>query len=105
MIEQERPAQLIRNFTKGKPLFMEPPDEPNRTRLYCEESYKEKLKRYTSSDFGMAVGWMDRKVPLLRLPLEQVRAVLRSKLGWVRKIAVVLALIPAFVVRYLAGRV
>ena len=70
-----------------------------------EESYKEKLKRYTSSDFGMAVGWMDRKVPLLRLPLEQVRAVLRSKLGWVRKIAVVLALIPAFVVRYLAGRV
>ena len=43
VIEQERVAQLIRNFTKGKPLYMEPPDESNRTRLFCEECAKEEL--------------------------------------------------------------
>ncbi|NNF43271.1 MAG: NAD(P)-binding domain-containing protein [Phycisphaerales bacterium] len=43
VIEQERTAQLIRNFTKGKPLFMEPPDEENRTRLFCAECAKEEL--------------------------------------------------------------
>jgi len=71
----------------------------------AEESYDEKLKRYTSSDFGMAGSWIDRKLPLLRLPIEQARSVLRSELSWIRRIAVLLALFPAFVVRYLAGRV
>ena len=28
VIEQGKPANLIRSFTKGKPLFMEPPDVP-----------------------------------------------------------------------------
>ena len=69
-----------------------------------EETYKEKLKRYTDSDFGMAGSWMDRKLPLLRLPLEQMRSVLRSELGWIRKFVVVFALFPSFVVRYIAGR-
>jgi glycosyltransferase involved in cell wall biosynthesis len=70
-----------------------------------EEKYKEKLRRYTSSDFGMAGSWIDRKLPLLRLPIEQARSVLRSELGWIRRIAVLLALFPAFIVRYLAGRI
>jgi len=70
-----------------------------------EENYQEKLRRYTSSDFGMAGSWIDRKLPLLRLPVEQARSVLRSELSWIRRIAVLLALIPAFIVRYLAGRV
>jgi thioredoxin reductase/polyferredoxin len=43
VIEQQRPAQLIRDFTRGKPLYMEPPDEENRTRLFCEECVKEEL--------------------------------------------------------------
>lgn len=43
VIEQQRPGQLIRNFTKGKPLFIEPPNEENHTRLFCEECKKEKL--------------------------------------------------------------
>ncbi len=43
VIEGQRPAQLIRNFTKGKPLYMEPPNEENQTRMFCEECAKEKL--------------------------------------------------------------
>jgi glycosyltransferase involved in cell wall biosynthesis len=69
-----------------------------------EESYAEKLKRYKSGEFGMAGSWIDRKLPLLRLPVEQSRSVLRSDLGWIRKLAVLMALFPAFLVRYFAGR-
>lgn len=69
----------------------------------AEEAYSEKLQRYTSSEFGMAGSWIDRKLPLLRLPLEQSKSVLRSDIGWPRKVAVLLALFPAFLVRYLAG--
>jgi NosR/NirI family transcriptional regulator, nitrous oxide reductase regulator len=43
VIEGQRPAQLVRNMTKGKPLLMEPPNEDNRTRLYCQECKKEEL--------------------------------------------------------------
>ncbi len=43
VIEQQRVAQLIRDFTRGKPLYMEPPTEDNRTRLFCEECPKERL--------------------------------------------------------------
>ncbi|HSR49525.1 MAG TPA: NAD(P)-binding domain-containing protein [Acidobacteriota bacterium] len=43
VIESQRPAQLIRNFTKGKPLYMEPPNEDNQTRFFCQECKKEEL--------------------------------------------------------------
>ena len=43
VIEAQRPAQLVRNMTRGKPLFMEPPNEQNQTRLFCEECRKETL--------------------------------------------------------------
>jgi len=43
VIDSQRPAQLVRNMTKGKPLFMEPPNEQNQTRLYCQECRKEEL--------------------------------------------------------------
>ena len=68
------------------------------------ETHTDRMRRYQSSDFGLVKGWLDRRLPLLRLPLEQARAVLRSRLAFSEKIAVLLALAPAFLVRYLAGR-
>lgn len=68
------------------------------------ETHADRMRRYQSSDFGLVKGWLDRRLPLLRLPLEQTRAVLRSRLVFSEKIAVLLALVPAFLVRYLAGR-
>lgn len=68
------------------------------------ESYQDRMKRYTGEDFGLATSWLDRRLPLLRLPLELIRAVVRSRLKLVEKLAVLIALPPAFLVRYLAGR-
>ncbi len=43
VIEQQRTAQLIRTFTKGKPLFAEPADTPLTSRMWFEECTKEEL--------------------------------------------------------------
>ena len=43
VIEQGKPANLIRSFTKGKPLFMEPLDVPLESSMWCEESSKEEF--------------------------------------------------------------
>lgn len=68
------------------------------------ETHKQRIERYTSTEFGLARSWIDRKLPLLRLPLEIVGAVYRSDLRLTRKLAAIVALIPAFLVRYLAAK-
>jgi hypothetical protein len=75
-----------------------------RRRLRAEESDAAKLKRCNIGKFGMVGSWNDRKLPLLRLPIEHARSVVRSDLSWIRRVAVLRALFPAFLVRYLAGR-
>jgi hypothetical protein len=68
------------------------------------ETHKEKIERYTSEEFGLAGSWLDRRLPLMRIPLEMVRAIYRSRLSILEKLTMWIALLPAFVLRYLAGR-
>lgn len=68
------------------------------------ETHQERIKRYTSTEFRLAGTWLDRRLPLLRLPLELMRTVTRARLNFLEKLAMLVALPPAFVVRYLAGR-
>lgn len=68
-----------------------------------EESHKQKVKRYTGNDCKLAGTWLDRTLPLLRLPLELTRVVLRSRLSLLEKTAMLCALPTIFLVRYLAG--
>lgn len=68
------------------------------------ETYKQRMQRYTGDDFRLSGNWIDRYLPLLRLPIEQLRSIARSNLGLLDKVAVMLALFPAFVVRWLDGR-
>jgi len=70
VIEQQRAGQLIRNFTKGKPLFAEPEHIPVESRLWFEECTKEEL----------LAKW-DKQIPELGLhirPFEQVTDVQRG---------------------------
>jgi glycosyltransferase involved in cell wall biosynthesis len=68
------------------------------------ENHNEKIKRYTSDEFGLAGSWLDRRLPLVRIPLEMQRAIYRSRLSIFEKLAMTVGLLPAFVLRYLAGR-
>ncbi|MCG8555111.1 MAG: NAD(P)-binding domain-containing protein, partial [Proteobacteria bacterium] len=43
VIEQGKTVNLIRSFTKGKSLFMEPLDVPLESSIWCEESSKEEF--------------------------------------------------------------
>jgi hypothetical protein len=85
--------------------FIHVPDTSwSRRQPRAEETYKDKMRRYKGSEFQLAGSWIDRRLPLLRLPVEQIRSLLRSRLGVFGKIAMILALLPAFLVRYIAGR-
>lgn len=68
-----------------------------------EETHKEKIRRYTGKEFRLAGSWIDRLFPLLRLPLELTRVVLRSQLSLVERAGILFALPTCFLVRYLAG--
>ena len=68
------------------------------------ETHKQKMSRYLSPEFGLAGSWLDRNIPLLRLPLELMRTVWRSQIRLTKKLAVMLALLPAFLLRYLVAR-
>jgi len=67
------------------------------------ESHKQRLKRYTDKEYRLAGSWLDRSFPLLRLPWELTRVVLRSQMTLLERIAMLFALPTCFLVRYLAG--
>lgn len=85
--------------------FIHVPDSSwTRRQPRAAESQKERFRRYTSEEFGLAGTWLDRRLPLLRIPIEMYRAIYRSRLSILEKLVMWLALPPAFVLRYLAGR-
>lgn len=67
------------------------------------ESHKQKLDRYTDKEYKLAGSWLDRSFPLLRLPWELIRVVLRSPTTLLERVALLFALPGCFIVRYLAG--
>jgi len=67
------------------------------------ESHKEKIKRYKNKEYKLITSSIDKLFPLLRLPLELMRVVIRSDLKWLEKLIVLAALFPAFVARYVSG--
>lgn len=76
----------------------------HRREFRYEKSHTEKLQRYTSSDFSLAGSWLDRTFPLMRLPLEIGRIVLRSPLSLLERTVLFLCMPTTFLARYLAGR-
>lgn len=68
-----------------------------------EESHKQRMRRYAGREYGLAGSWLDRYFPMLRLPLELIRVVLRSRLSLPEKASMLFALPACFLVRYLAG--
>lgn len=76
----------------------------SRRELRFEASYQQKLERYVSSGFGVAVSRLNRVFPLLALPWALIRLVLRSRLGALDKLVALAALVPSLALRYRVGR-
>lgn len=76
----------------------------NRRDVRSKESHNERMKRYTNKEFGHANTSLDKRFPLLRLPLALISTVWRAHIPILQRIAILLALIPQLPVRYLVGR-
>ncbi|MCH8252273.1 MAG: NAD(P)-binding domain-containing protein [Planctomycetes bacterium] len=71
VIEQQRTAQLIRNFTKGKPLFAEPEGVELNSRLWFEECSKEELLAKWDAqipEFGLRIREFEQVIDVRRKP-------------------------------------
>jgi glycosyltransferase involved in cell wall biosynthesis len=68
------------------------------------EGYRDRMKRYRSTEFGLSRSLVDRAFPVLRLPLELVGVVLRSRIRWFEKVGILAILVPSLPVKYAIGR-
>ena len=70
----------------------------------AKEAYSQKLARYRRHDFRISNSVISRMFPLLQLPYEIVKVVIKAELKWSTKLAILIILIPVFPVRYIVGR-
>lgn len=68
------------------------------------ETHEQRIKRYQSPEFGLSKSTLDRVFPLVRLPFELIRVVLRSRISWSERMCILFSILPALPVRYFTGR-
>lgn len=76
----------------------------HRRDVRLKESHSERMKRYTSKEYGQATSRLDRVFPLLRLPVGLVSTVWNAPLSWLQKARLLLVLLPSLPVRYIVGK-
>lgn len=76
----------------------------SRREFRADETYRERIKRYRSSQYGLSRSLFDRLFPVARLPLELIKVVLRSDISWFEKLSILAILVPSFPVKYVIGR-
>lgn len=76
----------------------------NRRDVRSRENHNARMKRYTDKEYGHATTSLDRRYPLLKLPLALISTVWNAHISWLQRIALLLALLPSLPVRYVVGR-
>ena len=76
----------------------------SRREFRAETGYEDKVKRYTSAQFGIVKSRLGRIFPLLALPIAMIKLVFRSNIAAFDKFMLLIALIPSLALRYLVGR-
>ncbi|MCR4346776.1 MAG: glycosyltransferase family 2 protein [Sulfuricaulis sp.] len=69
-----------------------------------DESYRDRMKRYRSSQYRLSHSLIDRFFPVVRLPLELIKVALRARVPWFEKLGIVGILVPSLPVKYVIGR-
>jgi len=68
-----------------------------------KESHRERMKRYTGVEFGQAKSTLDRRFPLLRLPLSLTATIWRSRHSLLQRLTLLIVVLPLMPVRYIVG--
>lgn len=76
----------------------------HRRDVRTKETHSERMKRYTGNEYGQARTSLDKRLPLLRLPIALLSTVWGARISWLQKALLLCALIPLMPVRYVVGR-
>lgn len=96
-------VQLIRLTLKGE-FAHEPGAFLYRRQIRPPESHAQRMKRYNSDEFQITRNILTKSLPLTRLPIELIKAVLHASIPKKEKLLLILVLIPALPFRYIVGR-
>ncbi len=84
--------------------FVRAPNASWRRRdVRTKESHRERMKRYTGAEFGQAKSTLDRRFPLLRLPLSLIATIWNSRHSLLQRLMLLVVLLPLMPVRYIVG--
>jgi glycosyltransferase involved in cell wall biosynthesis len=76
----------------------------HRRDVRTKETHSERMKRYTGNEFGQAKTPLDKRFPLLRLPIALLGTIRRARISWLQKFALIVSILPMMPVRYVVGR-
>lgn len=76
----------------------------SRREFRSETTYKQKLQRYTNSEYKLTRSFIDKLMPLAKLPLSIISVVTHSQQPASVKALILLALLVCFPVKYLCGK-
>ena len=76
----------------------------NRRDVRTKETHSQRMQRYTNTEYGLATTALDRKLPLLKLPIALISTIWIAPISWLQRIILLIALIPAMPIRYIVGR-
>jgi glycosyltransferase involved in cell wall biosynthesis len=69
------------------------------------ETYKQRMERYKSHDSRLVASSAEKIFPLMKLPVELLKSIMRSEIVWQDKIGLMCALLPALAVKYFSNRI
>lgn len=69
-----------------------------------EQTHAAKLARYTSDGYSLTKKSIDKRFPLIRLPLYITQIIAKSRITFLEKIALLLSVIFSLPVRYISGK-
>ena len=76
----------------------------HRRDVRSKENHGERMKRYTDKEYGHANTPLDKRFPLLKLPLALISTVWRAPVSMLQRVGLLLVLLPMLPVRYVVGR-
>jgi len=76
----------------------------SRREIRANENYQQRMARYSGQEYGLSRSFLGRLAPLLRLPVELVRSVLRSRMSVPEKLLLIFSLIPVLPAKYLVTK-
>ncbi len=76
----------------------------SRREFRFENTYKERLSRYRGKEQQVTRNWLDRLLPLARLPIALVSTVLKADIPVTLKITIIMLLLLTFPARYFSGK-